>query len=192
MSLNDRFKVIDYQTYQGKEVTNVYWYQQISSTGSAEKLVDAFIATMLPALLTIQNLGVEHYQVEALNFDNEADFHSEGLTTSNTGSRTGDGLPSFVAWGFKLNRPTRAIRSGAKRVVGVSESDQNNGVVAAGFDDDVANVADVMASVIGDTELGEYQPQIVTISPLTGLIINDVGINSASYMRITSQNSRKD
>lgn len=191
MGINDRYKLIDHQDFLSQDVTNVYWYQQIDGSGGAERLALAFINEVLGSIRAVQHGSLIHTTIEVINFDDEADFYQEDLTTGNAGMRTGETLPKFNAWGFKLHRPTRAIRSGAKRIAGVAEGDQDAGVPSTGIVAALDNLADALAAVISDGSDGLWQPQIVSLSEDGSTIVNDIGFTVASFSRLTTQNSRK-
>jgi hypothetical protein len=191
MSNGDRYKVISHQSYQDQDVMNVFWYQQIEGGNGAQALVETFIDSVIGAIRAVQHEDLVHTSVEAINMDNEADFHQENIGSGGEGMRTGESSVPFLAWGYKLHRPTRAIRSGAKRFAGVAEVDVLEGAPNPAVVSVLDNLADVLADVIVGTEGDRWQPQIVSLNRETGEIINDIGINTASFTRITTQNSRK-
>lgn len=191
MGLNDRYKLIDHQDFLSQDVTNVYWYQQIEGSGGADRLALAFINDVLGSIRAVQHGSLVHATIEVINFDDEADFYQEDLTTGNAGMRTGETLPKFNAWGFKLHRPTRLIRSGAKRIAGVAEGDQDAGIPSSGITAALDNLADALSAVITDGADNYWQPQIVSLSADGSTIVNDIGFTVASFSRLTTQNSRK-
>lgn len=191
MSINDRYKLIDHQLLDGEEITNVYWYQCIDGDGTAEDLAEFWVTDVLGYVRAVQTNQLTHTAIEVINYDELADFYTLDLTSGNAGTRTGEYLPRFNAWGFRLERPTRAIRSGSKRIAGITESDTTSGVANPTFVGTLDDLADRMAHVVEGADTNRYQPNIVSINRETGAIITDVGFTNASYVKITTQNSRK-
>src|ERR1044072_2671169 len=113
MATGNRFQVIDKQTYLGQECENVYFYRQITGvTVAAPNLSAAFIDTLLPKIVYVQNHQVTHTEIVVNNVDSLADYIENGLTADNVGLVGGDGLPPYACWAFRLNRATRAVRNG--------------------------------------------------------------------------------
>lgn len=191
MAVNDLYQLTDVQSYFGQECVNVWWFQQLQGVGDAMDLAEAFASERLPTIVGLQSNEVLHERIVVVNYNNLSDFAELAPTAFNRGVRISTPLPPFVAWGFKLNRPTRAIRSGAKRFVGVTEGDIAGNEPDPDFLDNLQLAAEIFESTFTGAGENRYQPQIVRLNRETGQVVFDVGINSVSWNRITTQNSRK-
>lgn len=87
------------------------------------------VDSMLDLIRQLQSSTIlwENIVVKAV-YDPE-DFYAQPFSGALAGSRTGQALPSFNAFGFTTSRVRRDIRRATKRFVGVTEDGQNGGVV---------------------------------------------------------------
>ncbi len=191
MSILDRYYLKDKYTYYNQEMMNVYFFYQAEGSGKAQELATAFEELALLSILNLQVSAVVHTSLEVINVDDLNDFVVHPLTTANEGSRTGDGLPAFNAWGFTLNRATRSHRSGHKRIAGVSETDTSAGNPASAIE---ANLTAYCTTFSEDISYeGDVYTLVIPIigappgndPPATGFI------SSVTFTRLTTQNSRK-
>lgn len=118
------------------------------------------------------------------------------------GTATGDCSPSFVAWGFRLNRVSKLTRHGYKRFGGVPESFIANNYQVPGLNVALREMETLLASdIILDVE-PPGNPKLVlrpvilgTKKDAQGNYIRDLtkvnGIASATFYGVTTQNSRK-
>lgn len=194
MATGQTYVLLDFQRGVASEtIINRYYYQQVSGEGdSASQLIGAYLASVLPQILAIQNVQVEHYRIEVFTPDNPSDFAAESLTTGNVGERLGDPLPDFVTWSYTLQRPFRSFRSGRKAYTGVSELDQNGGVPAPGM----SVLLDELATSLSESILppgGGYDFVHALVKNLDQPIpIREVAaLTSVSFRRISTQSSRK-
>lgn len=198
MALNDRYEVAIYGSVNAQQTVNVFHYEQTagSDTPSAELIAEEVIATVLPVCAAIMNSSANFSSVRCVNIDDDTDFF-EGAFTPIPGDRTGEVLPPYACWSFKLVRPVIGIRPGAKRFAGVSESDQSAGVAVGGLATALDAVADILATVL--TPGGNsYDPGILSRylnGEIRGTVENPTPvmftITSAQYVGIGTQNSRK-
>jgi hypothetical protein len=185
----------------GQQILNVQYYEVLSTVGAVvtlsgfalpfgEKFVNKFKPHQTTALAYIRT---ELYEVNGVEMDVYA--FAPGVT----GNASGDYLPTFNCYAIRQNRSTRITRNGQKRIAGVPESAQTNGVVAPATVNALANAAanlwvdEVLYD--DDTQTGRqlYVQGIIWggNSPQYPLgryqIINSCTVNN----RITSQNTRK-
>lgn len=200
MALNDKFKLTAKMTYRGQQLVNTYWYEQRagSQAQAALTLAQAFENDVQTVIRTVQHTSLLWTQIDVINLDNFSDYAS--LTGSEItvpdGTRTGGESNTFLAWGFRLNRAVRGVHHGAKRIGGVADDDVVNGTAAAGLVATLASVATALGATLGNPAVAEFIPRIGrTIK--TGPVENPVyeyqffPITNVSYIRVTTQNSRK-
>lgn len=185
-----RFEVKDYQTLFGQQVLNVYRYDT-DAGGTAPELGGVFSTDVIAPIRDIQSLALVHTRLEVINLDDEEDWYE--VITSLAGTQSGDTLPSFVAFYFKLARTSRSTRPGAKRIAGVLESWQTNGAPTGGSPTAIAAVEDAIAATLNDGTV-DYVPVIQGWSlGEDNQYFRDGSnpIQSAELISITTQNSRK-
>lgn len=193
MASQDLYRLIDRQTLQSQQVLNVYYYKQISAAGSSELLIAAFIEDVLPAIRAIQVDDLTHVRIDCENLTGVVDYVEETLTSNNTGADNTEPMPTFVAWGFRLNRASRLSRHGYKRIAGPGEANVTSGVPAAGF----LGTLNAAAAAIG-ADIGElsgpstYRPYIVRATGTApSVTYTSFEIGSVQLVGISSQVSRK-
>lgn len=180
------YKVTHSMRFLGQTCLNRYYYVDSQDLGTAESLATLFAENIAPLVASIQAREVEHKAVAVEEIANGLPGHTvlfDGLL----GQRSGTTLPSHDAYGLQLLVATAYTRSGAKRIPGIREDDQNQGDVSEVWQAILDAVARVLASYLYDA-VTEYFP--VIIKELTGgWGLN--AISSGQYKRITTQNSRK-
>lgn len=208
---NDIYELVDRQTYQGQEVLNVYFYyiSELFVTTLptiAQVLAEGWTAQVLPTIAAIQAIGVVHNEIAVRNLYDSADAYSNLISVP--GENADDELPIFAALPFQLQGEDHAVRKGAKRIAGMGETGQTNGVLTdAGQIAGAMDVADKMAAavsvglIIPDTV---FQPCLVkrersgvsgsytyALPTVRGTGIKTRIITALLDVLITSQTSRK-
>lgn len=192
MAINDFYKLETIYSYLNGVVMNRYFYrQQAGSNTDAQYPALAWLEDVYPAIKAVQSDQMVLLQLRCINLNNPIDFHEESVVGA-AGDLTGDPMPPFVAWRFKLNRESREFRPGRKAIGGVTETSVTAGVAAATILPDLEDVADALAANINYTaapgnvftpylvrELGMLPP--LEFTPVTG----------AAYVEVSSQNTRK-
>jgi hypothetical protein len=188
--------VKDFQVYASAvDVLNVYWYEQTDDDGVAGDLAVAFQQFVEDYVCYVQSEIVGHVRLGVYNTNNPLDWY-EITPAGVAGTRGGDCLPPFVNWQFRLNRANREVRNGQKRICGVPESDQVNGIMTGNVSVVLTNLAEAMEAPLF-LNPGDYQwtprivrriPPIIPGGPWTYL---PFPLASVQYVAITSQNSRK-
>lgn len=146
LAVGDVYEVTDVQTLYEQEVLNVYFYQQqaafvpLSGT-TAQALADEWVETILPVIAAVQNTDLTHVEVRVRNLFDDTD---QGVAVAGVaGQYAGtNGLSTFAAAGLTLNTDNAAVRPGSKRIAGLVEEQQSDGVIvestAIGLLDDIA------------------------------------------------------
>lgn len=129
MALNDIYMLTHRQTWGvgGRPINNVYFFEHTAGAGVAIDLAQAFQSQYLPVIGALQSILIWSTFLEVINLGDLGDFVSYPVEAN--GSYGGDVLPPYAAYGFTQRVNTRAVRKGSKRIAGVPESAQANGVV---------------------------------------------------------------
>lgn len=195
MAIGDYYRLIDYQTIQGQQIVNLYDYQQTAiytPTGfnEADDLITAFNNQTLAVIITLQSEQVAHTLLVCGAFGSFTDFSSQ-VPDSTPGEVSGGCLPSFAAWGFKLQRTTRETRHGSKRIAGVAEAWQQNGVADSPAATALAQVELALGTplTVDDTDI--FTPVILHLDPETHLPTVSNVVKGGLYRGITTQKSRQ-
>lgn len=194
MAVGDVYHLIDYQEMQGQQIVNLYDFEQITAYepigfNVADDIITGWIEGYLPSIIAVQSEQVVHTLASCGAYGSFSDFSAQ--TLSATGEVTGGALPSFNAWGFKLQRTTRETRHGSRRVAGVAEAWQQNGVIDTPGVTPIATLAGTFSELISVSELGIAAPVIVRLNPTTHLPSITNRIVSGLYRGITTQKSRQ-
>jgi hypothetical protein len=177
------------------EIINVFYYVGDGTGPTATELISEFTTGVVIPWLAAVSASYFIRSAEAYALDNDSDFASVSYSAS-PGSRSGDALPGFVSYTFRLNRTVRTVRNGRKAFVGVSETDIDAlGVPTTAQETRLLNLATALALVLpvggGDNN---YSPGVLHT------VINGVaqtppgtvlGVLSAAFVRVSSQNTRK-
>jgi hypothetical protein len=194
MASGNHFQLLDRQVMNDKAVFNAFHYLQTAGSGGAEECARAYVDYVLPDMIVVQSTALEHLDIEVINLDNFADYFTLGLTADNVGTASGDYLPPFVTWTFKMTRVERGHHNGRKAVSGVTEGQQENGQPNSGTAASINALAATLASPIFYG--GNYfSPQIYrapnSIKPGYDNDAAFYSIGGGFFVGISSQNSRK-
>lgn len=195
MAVGQTYVLEDFQSMPNASnpIINRYYYQQVGGDAlGAPDLRQAFMLQVLPEILDIQTVHITHTFMRIWTPDNVADFLETPYPAGLVGQAPGETLPAFVTATFRLHRPFRSFGNGRKAYSGISENAVVNGVPNSTFLIDLAEVATVLAEVIGlAASTSEFAP--VLVKNLNEPIpIREVGqIANASFSRISTQNTRK-
>lgn len=192
----DLIQLTTFSTYYGQQCLNVYYYRYQPVAPSAPDVYAAittwFKANVLEQVRGIQNINVLYTGIEVRNLSNGVDFYNEAIVAGTlNGVVAGEGLPSYVSYGFRLNRENLNTRNGYKRYAGVSEG-QGSG---NGYTPPAGNISNLVGELAEDIVIGLItiaEPVIVKrpISTPAGAYVYS-GISSADFRGIGSQNTRK-
>jgi len=194
MAVGDKFKLIDAQTFLGKNLYNVIHYEGMSGTCNAADLAHAYETYVINEMIDVQSSDLVHAQVVVFNMTNVADYVDDVLTTANVGTIAGDNLPPYVALAFRFVRSERGHHHGALRLGGLTEQLNTDGVLDAAYVTAVGEIATIlMGPIYGIT--GVYSPRIYrapnTIKPGYSNAEAFYTPSAVAFVRISTQNSRK-
>jgi|SRR5579872_364331 len=198
-AVGDIYRVDMKTNLLGQECHNIFWYQATGGLPSSVDLNAGLIDTggVFFSIQDVVSAEVQFLEFDTQDVNSSTDFDTESLV-GNTGHRSGDCLPPFVAYTFKYVRASRAVRNGSKRIPGVAESDQVNGVPTSAELTLLTTLAGVLSAPISPMGGGIYVPVIVRVtypvpnpSHLPPLSWTAFDINDVIYEHIGSQNSRK-
>lgn len=148
------------QNMFGQNIENIFFYEAIGDAGSAGDLRAAWNTALSVSMRNLQSAQLNWTEIDTTNLGDLADFEKFPFAV---GGLAGDGdtLPAFNAVGYTLNPLTRAVRPGSKRIAGILEAVQLNGVLTeptyVGHVEDFRLLLDDV--VVG--ALTSYQPVIV-------------------------------
>lgn len=137
MATNDIYELIDFQTYFGQEIENVYHFRRTTATfvdtvnpNVAATFLDSWVSKNLPDIVPLQSSDILHTRVTCRNLFDDADAWDRAINVSGTANvGATDDLPAFVCYGFDLGTNGLIVRDGKKRIAGVIESAQSEGIV---------------------------------------------------------------
>lgn len=181
--------------------SSVFWYRKTSAHVStdAESLYEAFRINTLPLILGVMNSVADVQNIEVVNLVDVTDY-TVGTPVAHLGAITSTSpAPTFVAYGLRLNRSSRAGRHGYKRFVGVCEelvsfgSTTVSGALVAAMAALTAGLDNIITS--GGASFQPMIPhrQLVTLPDDTEQYVLDdlLPISSVEFYGLTTQNTRK-
>jgi len=153
MAVGDVYEVVDVQTLQDQEIQNVYFYRQVNAfvplAGSmAQAIADEFVETLVPVIASVQAPDLIHTEVRVRNLFNGVDAATAVAGVIGGWVSGSDFLPSFAAWGLRMTTANASVRDGAKRIAGIPEIAQTDGVPIPEAIDGLNLVADALAEPI--------------------------------------------
>lgn len=195
MSLGDVYQLTDIQLFNSSvECRNVYYFRQLGGSSGAAVLAGSFSGTLLPKIIVVQTGAITHERLDVINLDNPGDYYTQDLTSGNVGAVSGQTLPPFVSFQIRLNRDSRSVRHGWKRYAGVAESCQAEGnVTDPAMTTALNDLATYQTALLGDA-VDQWRQRIFRAARPTAtppVARADFGIASASFIRISTCNTRK-
>lgn len=152
MAVGDVYEVVCDQIYGTSTVLNVFYYEQIAIVVPgggftvAALLAEQWDEQVGSVVRTNQNVDVVHREVRCRNLFDPSDAGTYAVDEPGGASETA-GMGPFIAMGYKLFGDNPAVKNGAKRFVGVTESWQNDGLISdAGIIAQGEVVADALAA----------------------------------------------
>ena len=160
MALTDTYVLRDVQEIGGEKILNVYTYQDLLLTSNAEILVTEWIAQFIPVVKALQGTGLNHVLVDAVRLGDPSNFYEQVINTP--GISSGDMLPSHDAVSFTYRLNTRSLRPGSKRIAGITEAEQSNGVLGgSGVPEALENLRLALKAVIMGGIVETFKPVVV-------------------------------
>lgn len=157
--LHDVFELVDVQSLRGQEVFNVYFYEYnelfVTTTPTfSQVLAENWVDQILPSVLACQSQNISHVGVRVRNLYDPADAFE--VTLSEPGAVAEDGEGNFDAIAFQLGGETSAVKKGAKRIAGVPDIWEVEGVIVHG--DGVAAGAALATAMEDSVDVGLIIP----------------------------------
>lgn len=174
------------------EFINVFGYHdQLALPVAMSELVNHFISDVLPDLAAIVQINGYFVRVECEQVIGGSNYIDHILSTPIEGTRTGEYLPNFNAWGFQFVRANRGERSGSKRIGPISETDVSSGTASGSIVALLSAAATAMQDPIQVGLVDTWFPVILSrpVAPSTTWSFHDLA--AVRYMRVTTQNTRK-
>jgi hypothetical protein len=173
-----------------EQVLNVFHYASATFSDPIGDFMSAFDAQVAAAIQTVLSVDMVLTGVEAQEVKGGSSFGS--LPIIRPGPQSGDCLPPFVSFDFTLVRGGALERNGYKRVAGVPEALQANGIVTGAALTALGLVADAMFDDI-TTATDTWVPVIQRkrVNHLSVSPIQYWTVSSVIFSKIGSQNSRK-
>lgn len=161
--LDDLYELVDEQTSNGQQVFNVYFYRTgalfvTTTPTNAQVLAENWADQILPDLIGVQSDQVTHNRVSVRNLYDPADSFAADISVPGF-VVSAEVLPNFNAYPFKLAPDTAAVGQGAKRLAGVPEAAQQNGVVTDGLT--LTRLATASAAMEAAVQVGLILPSDV-------------------------------
>lgn len=189
------FKIVVTSTQNGSPsnpFVNVFGYRSNLAVVDEETVLsNEFVAQMLPELQKINNTSTRINRIEVYNVTNGTGYRDAVLVGAQLGLRAGSPLSQFVTYGFQLNRLTAGKRNGFKRLFTPTETDVDANAPTAGMLVVLNAFALKLAAPIKIGIIDTWFPEIMERKPPGVFPWTSHGILSATFVRLTTQNSRK-
>lgn len=166
MALSDCYMLRDIQKFNGELFMNVFFYQDLLLASTAENVVDSYQTDVIPKVIAMQQSSCDHIKIDAVNLADPSNFFEDDTVFE--GTESGDTLPLFnsVTFGLRLN--SRALRPGSKRISGIGEAAQANGLItSSGFLSVMETYRIQMKTILLSGVLSTFQPIVVKRVPYT-------------------------
>jgi len=148
MATNDTFTITLSGKFQLNLIQNLFTYRAISSGMSASMCSASFLSSVYQAVKDVVSTEVTFDSLAVFNLSNPIDFVITPLLSGNTGTQTGESLPSRCA--LRLFSPTknRDIRQGSKRFGVLSEAWASGSLInhTSGVDDNIDALIDALSA----------------------------------------------
>lgn len=189
------FKVVVTSTQNGSPsnpMVNVFGYRSNLAVVNEEiQLSTEFIAQMLPELQKVNNTSTRVNRVEVYNVTDGVGYRDAILAGAQLGLRTGSPLSLFVTYGFQLNRVTFGKRNGFKRLFTPTEPDVDANAPTPAMLVILNALAVKLNTPIKVGIIDTWFPEILERKAPGVYPWTSHAILSASFVRLTTQNSRK-
>lgn len=147
------------QSLASQKCVNVWFFRGSNALTPFPPLASvglAFQSSYLPFINNVQSIDVLNQYLTVSLFNLTGEQFILPLTGGGArGTSPADTLPSFCAVGYTFGAETNITRPGGKRIAGLLESDQTDGMLAlGGFTSTCQNLADKMndpLTVLGET-----------------------------------------
>ena len=148
------------QNMFGRNIENVFFYNGVAPGGNAADLRSAWNTALSVQMRNLQSAELNWTEIDTINLGDLGDFEVFPFAVGGLAG-SGDTLPAFNAVGYTLNLVTRAVRPGSKRIAGILEAVQINGVLV---EPTYVGHVEAFRILLDDTVVGSdatYQPVVV-------------------------------
>lgn len=171
---------------------NVFGYRSNLAVINEEPTLGAnWLAKVMPDLINVLHARTVFTRLEVYNVTNGTGYADIPITTGNTGVVTGDGTNQFLAWGFRYNRVTAGKRHGSKRFGIIAESSVSDGQPTGGMLTLLNTLAATLSDPVQVGLIDTWFPEILERKPPHTFPWTSHPISAVSFVRVTTQNSRK-
>ena len=188
---NDIIRVIAFSDLAGVEMVNVYHFEADHDGMLDVTLGETIRNNFLDPIAECQSAQVNYRKVQMLNLTDGIGFYEHVFSTPLSGARPGEFLPTFVAYSFRLNRTTRLTRNGQKRLSGVAEGDVDGNNAIGAVLPLLSQAANRMGTPLAVNLGSAFIPVIIRFDPATQAVTATNLVASATFTRVSSQNTRK-
>lgn len=176
----------------GNEFINVFGYRSnVPVINELSEFVTSFNTHVLPAIQDIVSDDMFYTRLEVRNMTDGVGYLDTTYSPAEQGHRSGQSMPRFVAWGFKIQRASIGKRSGGKRFGKIVESDQDNGSPTSGALTLLNACADALAFPLPIGIDSIWFPEILERKPAGTFPWTSHPIAGVVFSAETSQNTRK-
>lgn len=195
-AVNDVLRITYCGEILDQQVCNVMYYAvgvwtgNIDLTDALEFVADSWFATLI-------ELQSDQFQWVSAVLDNVTDpveFANYAPIAPVQGLRLGDALPPYNAISIRQNRTSNLTRNGYKRIGGLAESSQSNGVLDTTSPSPAVWLAakDLMINAVGNADF-QFFPAIVGRNALGQPDLTRVNFPASTdiQLNVTTQNTRK-
>lgn len=132
MAITDLYELTLFQSWGagGEPLLNKFYFEKNVLGSNAQALTEQFVAlnSYLTKINRLQGDLVKNVRIRTINLGDLADFYEDDLTGAGTGTGL-DLLPAYVCINFTYKVNTRAVQPGSKRIAGIGETYQTNGII---------------------------------------------------------------
>lgn len=179
----------------GTSIQNAFVYFQQEGAGTAVRLNEGFVATIVPLIVGVLSTEYNLDDLLTINLDDPADYDT--MVVNEPGTQGGEFLPIYNSFSFEYVRTTRAIQNGRKAFSVIGEANVANGVPNAPTLASLNNLALALGGEVPDAiSSSSWRPQLwrrpgtyaAGVVSAPGLFYE---IDSVRYVRVSTQNTRK-
>jgi len=177
-----------------EDINNVFYFETDDPPNSNSDLlefIDEWIAVVQPAILAFQSDQIVYLEVNALEVNGV--FFATRSQGAVDGLISCDAMNPYMAYEFIYNRATRTTRNGYKRFAGVCEDAVDQGGNVTGAVATALTTAEGSLAVSLTLSWAIATPVIFgrATPPPSSLPERVNQIQSVTFLRVTTQNSRK-
>ena len=176
MAVGDIYELTDVQKLFDQQVLNVYFYQQVTAVipisptpNVAAVMADEFAnSALFTAIRSVQSTALEHQGIYVRNlFDSSDQYDLLGSWFGTSGGAAAI-TTTFDAVGFRENSNNGSVRDGAKRLAGLEDGTQTDGVIVG------AGTLTALAGIANEMEASIFAGVILPIATWEPVVVKRV------------------